>query len=245
MGERYELFVDWCGPYFRGQVGRPEDRRRYSRAVFDVPTTRALIERLEVDGRLWRLCGWSGGAGAGQRRRSMAHLVEACGSRRRSGSGAGRKRGRPRKGEEQASRPAMSLPACRPRAGRRRSGAVDGHGDPHRAIMTSAGRRRAPRSSRTTAGRAASTSRRRPPPPDARPVELPTGSDRSSSAAAATSAATADLVRLVSRHHRTAATHRSTKIPNRRLCHADPTRHHRADVVASLGVLAPPDCKRL
>ena len=28
--------------------------------MFDVPTTRALIERLEVDGRLRRLCGWSG-----------------------------------------------------------------------------------------------------------------------------------------------------------------------------------------
>ena len=28
--------------------------------MFDIPTTRALIERLEVDGRLWRLCGWSG-----------------------------------------------------------------------------------------------------------------------------------------------------------------------------------------
>ena len=31
-----------------------------AKAVFDVPTTRGLIERLEVDGRLWRLCGWSG-----------------------------------------------------------------------------------------------------------------------------------------------------------------------------------------
>ena len=28
--------------------------------MFDIPTTRGLIERLEVDGRLWRLCGWSG-----------------------------------------------------------------------------------------------------------------------------------------------------------------------------------------
>ena len=28
--------------------------------MFDIPTTRALIERLEVDGRLYRLCGWSG-----------------------------------------------------------------------------------------------------------------------------------------------------------------------------------------
>ena len=29
-----------------------------AKAVFDTPTTRALIERLKVDGRLRRLCGW-------------------------------------------------------------------------------------------------------------------------------------------------------------------------------------------
>ena len=75
MGERYELFVavlelvrvEALLPYFRGQVGRPEEDRAalarafIAKAVFDVPTTRGLIERLEVDGRLWRLCGWSGG----------------------------------------------------------------------------------------------------------------------------------------------------------------------------------------
>ena len=75
MGERYELFVavlelvrvEALLPYFRGQVGRPEEDRAalarafIAKAVFDVPTTRALIERLEVDGRLRRLCGWSGG----------------------------------------------------------------------------------------------------------------------------------------------------------------------------------------
>ena len=74
MGERYELFVavlelvrvEALLPYFRGQVGRPaEDRAALARAfmakaVFDIPTTRALIERLQVDGRLCRLCGWSG-----------------------------------------------------------------------------------------------------------------------------------------------------------------------------------------
>ena len=74
MGERYELFVavlelvrvEALLPYFRGQVGRPEEDRAalarafIAKAVFDVPTTRGLIERLEVDGRLWRLCGWSG-----------------------------------------------------------------------------------------------------------------------------------------------------------------------------------------
>ena len=74
MGERYELFVavlelvrvEALLPYFRGQVGRPEEDRAalarafIAKAVFDVPTTRGLIERLQVDGRLWRLCGWSG-----------------------------------------------------------------------------------------------------------------------------------------------------------------------------------------
>ena len=74
MGERYELFVavlelvrvEALLPYFRGQAGRPEEDRAalarafIAKAVFDVPTTRGLIERLEVDGRLCRLCGWSG-----------------------------------------------------------------------------------------------------------------------------------------------------------------------------------------
>ena len=74
MGERYEVFVavlelvrvEALLPYFRGQVGRPEEDRAalarafIAKAVFDIPTTRGLIERLEVDGRLWRLCGWSG-----------------------------------------------------------------------------------------------------------------------------------------------------------------------------------------
>ena len=64
MGERYELFVAVLelvrveAPYFRGQAGRPEEDRAalarafIAKAVFDVPTTRGLIERLEVDGRL-------------------------------------------------------------------------------------------------------------------------------------------------------------------------------------------------
>ena len=74
MGERYELFVavlelvrvEALLPYFCGQVGRPEEDRAalarafIAKAVFDIPTTRGLIERLEVDGRLCRLCGWSG-----------------------------------------------------------------------------------------------------------------------------------------------------------------------------------------
>ena len=74
MGERCELFVavlelvrvEALLPYFRGQVGRPEEDRAalarafIAKAVFDIPTTRGLIERLQVDGRLCRLCGWSG-----------------------------------------------------------------------------------------------------------------------------------------------------------------------------------------
>ena len=74
MGERYEFFVTVLElvrveahlPYIRGLVGRPaEDRAALARAfiakpVFDLPTTRALIERLQVDTRLCRLCGWSG-----------------------------------------------------------------------------------------------------------------------------------------------------------------------------------------
>ena len=75
MGERYELLVavlelvrvEALLPCFHGRAGRPEEDRAalargfIAKAVFDVPTTRALIERLEVDGRLRRLCGWSGG----------------------------------------------------------------------------------------------------------------------------------------------------------------------------------------
>lgn len=87
MGERYELFVavlelvrvEALLPYFRGQVGRPEEDRAalarafIAKAVFDIPTTRALIERLEVDGRLRRLCGW----GAGGRLASEATFSRA------------------------------------------------------------------------------------------------------------------------------------------------------------------------
>ena len=88
MGERYELFVavlelvrvEALLPYFRGQVGRPEED--IAKAVFDVPTTRGLIERLEVDGRLCRLCGWSG-AGRLPRGDVFAGLFRVC--RERSG----------------------------------------------------------------------------------------------------------------------------------------------------------------
>ncbi len=53
-------------PRFGGLPGRPaEDRAALARAfaakaVFNLPTTRALIDRLQVDRTLRRLCGWSG-----------------------------------------------------------------------------------------------------------------------------------------------------------------------------------------
>ncbi len=73
LGERYRRFVTVLEfarvesflPHFHGLPGRPvEDRAALARAfiakaVFDVPTTRALIERLEVDKTLRRLCGWN------------------------------------------------------------------------------------------------------------------------------------------------------------------------------------------
>ena len=68
LGERYRRFVTVLElarvesflPHFRGLPGRPvEDRAALARAfiakaVFDVPTTRALIERLEADKTLRR-----------------------------------------------------------------------------------------------------------------------------------------------------------------------------------------------
>ena len=76
LGERYELFVTVLGfvpvePFltcWRGLPGRPQaDRAALARAfsakaVFAISTTRALIERLVIDGPLRRLCGWSQGA---------------------------------------------------------------------------------------------------------------------------------------------------------------------------------------
>ncbi|MDE0379396.1 MAG: hypothetical protein OXI20_09150 [Rhodospirillales bacterium] len=59
---RVESFV----PHRHGLPGRPvEDRAApacafVARAVFDIATTRALIERIEVDGTLRRPCGWTG-----------------------------------------------------------------------------------------------------------------------------------------------------------------------------------------
>ena len=73
MGERYELFVavlelvrvEALLPYFRGQVGRPEEDRAalarafIAKAVFHSDDARP-DRASEVDGRLCRLCGWSG-----------------------------------------------------------------------------------------------------------------------------------------------------------------------------------------
>ena len=83
MGERYELFVavlelvrvEALLRYFRGQVGRPEEDRAalarafIAKAVFDIPTTRGLIERLEVDGRLGGCAAGAVPAGFRARRR--------------------------------------------------------------------------------------------------------------------------------------------------------------------------------
>ena len=74
LGERYESLiavlelvrVERLLPYFHGLPGRPqEDRAALARAfiakaVFDITTTRALLERLTIDRPLRRLCGWSG-----------------------------------------------------------------------------------------------------------------------------------------------------------------------------------------
>ena len=76
LGERYELFVTVLGfvpvePFltcWRGLPGRPQaDRAALARAfsakaVFAISTTRALVERLVIDGPRRRLCGWSQGA---------------------------------------------------------------------------------------------------------------------------------------------------------------------------------------
>ena len=97
MGERYEFFVavlelvrvEALLPYFRGQVGRPEEDRAalarafIAKAVFDVPTTRALIERLEVDGRLMAAVRLERCRPASERGDVFAGLFRVC--RERSG----------------------------------------------------------------------------------------------------------------------------------------------------------------
>ena len=72
LGERYERLVrvlelvrveEWL-PYSKGWRGRPlEDRAALARAflakaVLDMATTRALVERLRNEATLRRLCGW-------------------------------------------------------------------------------------------------------------------------------------------------------------------------------------------
>ena len=74
LGERYQRLVrvlelvrvEELLPYGRGWRGRPlEDRAALARgflakAVLDLATTRALVERLRVEPTLRRLCGWEG-----------------------------------------------------------------------------------------------------------------------------------------------------------------------------------------
>ena len=73
LGERYRSFVavlefvrvERFLPHFTSLPGRPrEDRAALARAfiakaVFDITTTRALLERLAIDRTLRRLCGWN------------------------------------------------------------------------------------------------------------------------------------------------------------------------------------------
>ena len=72
LGERYQRLVrvlelvrvEECLPYPRGWLGRPlEDRAALARAflakaVLEMVTTRALVERLRNEATLRRLCGW-------------------------------------------------------------------------------------------------------------------------------------------------------------------------------------------
>ena len=73
LGERYQSFitvlefvrVEQYLPCFRNLSGRPrQDRAALARAfiakaVFQIDTTRALLERLANDRALRRLCGWN------------------------------------------------------------------------------------------------------------------------------------------------------------------------------------------
>ena len=88
LGERYQLFitalelvrVEQHLPCFRTLRGRPQQdrvalaRAFIAKAVFQIDTTRALLERLANDRALRRLCGWGEYTGDSQRGDLLACL---------------------------------------------------------------------------------------------------------------------------------------------------------------------------
>jgi hypothetical protein len=56
--------IEWLLPGLRGYVGRPKENRSalprafVAKAVYNMTTTKSLIERLQADPTLQRICGW-------------------------------------------------------------------------------------------------------------------------------------------------------------------------------------------
>ena len=88
LGERYQFFitvlefvrVEQHLPCFHGLRGRPQQDRAamarafMAKAVFEIATTRALLERLANDRALRRLCGWGEYPGDPERGNLLARL---------------------------------------------------------------------------------------------------------------------------------------------------------------------------
>ena len=114
LSERHKRFVQVLEfvhvervlPGTRGSgPGRPPESRAFlAKAVFDVPTTRALVERLRTDLPLRRLCVWDS-AGAVPSEATFSRASTAIPARERPAHKSKPakkkcKRGRPRKGEQ-------------------------------------------------------------------------------------------------------------------------------------------------